>query len=62
MARPRKPESEKLVRISTSVPPSRFDELDRLAKASDMKLAELLRKLLTRPFRDSKTPKLIAQP
>lgn len=43
MARPRKPDGERLVPLTTYVRPSRYDELDREAKAREMNLSELVR-------------------
>ncbi len=46
MGRPRKAPAEKLVPVSTSLPPWRYDELYRLAQAGEMRVSELIRILL----------------
>lgn len=48
MARPRKPESEKLQPVMTSVTPSMLARLERIARARDIKVAALVRELLER--------------
>ena len=56
MARPRKPDGEKLVPAKTSVSPTCFDALDRLARARDVSLAQIIRERLDdRSFRERKT-------
>jgi hypothetical protein len=43
MARPRKPDDEKLVPVTVYIRPSRFEHLRRRAEADDKKLSEWLR-------------------
>ncbi len=43
MARPKKPDDQKLVPVTVYIRPSRYDALDREAKADEKKLSEYLR-------------------
>lgn len=43
MARPRKPDAEKLVPVTVYIRPSRFERLRQRAEADDKKLSEWLR-------------------
>lgn len=52
MARPRKAESARLVPVSTSLTPERYAVYVKLAAARDMPLAQFLRQVLERPFRN----------
>jgi hypothetical protein len=49
MGRPRKADGDKLVPVTTSLPPAQYDKLERLARQNDVPLAVLLRKLLSQP-------------
>lgn len=49
MARPRKAAAEKLVPVTVYIRPSRYDALDRQAKADDKKLSEFLRDRIDPP-------------
>ena len=49
MARPRKPDAEKLVPVTVYIRPSRYDALDRQARALGTKLAIFLRRKLDPP-------------
>ncbi len=44
MARPKKPDDQKLVPVTVYIRPSRYDALDREAKAAETDLSKLLRK------------------
>ena len=46
MARPKKPDDQKLVPVTVYIRPSRYDALDREAKASETDLSKLLREKL----------------
>lgn len=50
MARPKKPDDEKLVPVTVYIRPSRYDQYDREAKAADTDLSKLLRKKLDPPI------------
>lgn len=51
MARPRKPEDEKLVTVSTCLPKDVADAIRRVATARRVLPSEVLRKLVLRGFR-----------
>jgi len=55
MARPRKTADAKLVPVKTSLLPDRFDQLDRIARARGVTLAELIRQTLDPRFREPET-------
>lgn len=55
MARPRKPPGEKLVPVSTSLPQTEVEALERYAEAKSIPLAELIRALVSIRFRNLKT-------
>lgn len=48
-------DSEKLVPVSTSLSPTHYALLKRMADARDLSLARLLRHLIERPFSNLKT-------
>jgi hypothetical protein len=48
MARPRKPDGDKLVPAKTTLTPALFDRLDRLARAREEPLALIIRERLER--------------
>lgn len=50
MARPRKPDGEKLVSVSTSLTPDAYDELYLLARARRIPMAELLREMIAAEY------------
>jgi hypothetical protein len=58
MARPRKPEDEKLVPVTVYIRPSRFERLRLRAAADDKKLSEWLRDKIDPPvsLQENKPP------
>lgn len=62
MPRPRKPEADRLVPVSTSLPAAKFDELDKLARARRVSMSTLIRTLIVGGFRKCKTPDVAVQP
>lgn len=55
MARPRKSPAEKLIPAKVTLPPERFDRLDRIARERGEPLAVILREFIDRGFREPKT-------
>lgn len=55
MARPKKADDDKLVSVSTSLPPDVTAAMKRVANAKGIGLSELLRKLLLSRFHTYKT-------
>jgi hypothetical protein len=49
MARPRKPDTEKLVPVTVYIRPSRYDAYERQARAQGTDLSKLLRRKLDPP-------------
>lgn len=62
MARPRKPEGEKLIPAKVSLSPARFDQLSRIAQRRGEPLAMLLRKMIDPSFREPKTGEAVITP
>jgi len=55
MGRPRKPESEKLVPVSTNLPPAMYAALKRAADARSIGLSDVVRVVLTSKLRTLNT-------
>ncbi len=62
MARPRKPDGEKLIPAKVCLSPARFDQLSRIAQRRGEPLAVLLRKMVDPSFREPKTGGAIITP
>lgn len=55
MGRPKLPETEKLVPAKTSLPPDLFDAVHRHATRRSMTIADVIRLVVTRAFREPET-------
>jgi hypothetical protein len=56
MPRPRKSDADRMVVLSTYVPPARFDEIERMARARGMSLAAFVRQLLLKRVSQVENP------
>lgn len=55
MGKPKKPPNEKLVPVCVSLPPEVFDALDRVARAHQVGLSVVLRRIVVGRYREYET-------
>lgn len=61
MARPRKPDGEKLVHAKICLSPARFDQLSRVAQRNGKPLSVLLRQMVDSAFREPVTDRSVVR-